>query len=156
MGLRLCFGSIVAVTALISVLLPQYAPPNPGYVLLFGGLPFLLATVPALMAGEAMWQSIQARISLREIDGSSTGGKLSLRSQPGMDRILEGLTDVRRHNSVNTLLALSSVSLLGLGTVITEESIVWSLSFLVSMTLGLAHTFLSLYTHLTLPTIYSV
>ena len=147
LGLRLCFGSIVAVTALISVLLPEYAPPNPGYVLLFGGIPFLLATVPALMAGEAMWQSIQARISLREIDGEATGGKLSLRSQPGMDRILEGLTDVRRHNSVNTLLALSSIFLLGLGTVITEESIVWSLSFLVSMTLGLAHTFHAYFTY---------
>ena len=74
-----------------------------------------------LLAGEAMWQSIKARISLREIDDETTGGKLSLRSQPGMDRILEGLTDVRRHNILNSLLALTSVFLLGLATVIANQ-----------------------------------
>ena len=63
-----------------------------------------------------------------------------------MDRILEGLTDVRRHNTLNSLLALTSVSLLGLGTAITEESLVWYLSILVSMTFGFAHSFHSYFT----------
>ena len=93
-----------------------------------------------------MWQSIQARISLRETNDDASGGKLSLRSQPGMDRILEGLTDVRRHNTVNSLLAASAVFLLGLGTVIREDSLVWNLSFLISMTLGFAHSFHSFFT----------
>ena len=93
-----------------------------------------------------MWQSIQARISLREIDDETTGGKLSLRSQPGMDRILEGLTDVRRHNILNSLLALTAVFLLGLATVITESTLVWYLSILVSMTFGFAHSFHSFFT----------
>ena len=143
---RLLFGASVAVVALLSVIFPSVAPPNPGYVMLFWFAPLLITTVPPLFAGEAMWQSIQARISLREIDDETTGGKLSLRSQPGMDRILEGLTDVRRHNTVNSLLAISAVSLLGLGTIIREDSLVWNLSFLVSMTLGFAHSFHSFFT----------
>ena len=52
-------------------------------------------------------------------------GKLSLRSQPGMDRIFEGLTDVR-HNTVNTA-GVKCWFLLGLGTVIREDSLVWNL-----------------------------
>ncbi len=144
--LRLLLGLSVAIVALVSVLFPETAPPNPGYVILFWLAPLSLCILPPLLAGEAMWQSIQARISLREIDDEAIGGKLSLRSQPGMDRILEGLTDVRRHNSVNALLAFSAVFLLGLGTVITEDSLVWNLSFLVAMTLGFAHTFHSYFT----------
>ena len=95
MFVRLLFGASVAAVALLSVILPSVAPPNPGYVMLFWLLPLIVTTIPPLFAGEAMWQSIQARISLREIDDETTGGKLSLRSQPGMDRILEGLIDVR-------------------------------------------------------------
>ena len=143
---RVLLGLSVAIVALTSVLFPENAPPNPGYVLLFWFVPFSLCILPPLLAGEAMWQSIQARISLREIDDEAVGGKLSLRSQPGMDRILEGITDVRRHNSINALLAFSAVFLLGLGTVIAEDSLVWNLSFLVAMTLGFAHTFHSYFT----------
>ena len=146
MFVRLFFGASVAFVALLSVIVPSIAPPNPGWVMVFWFLPLLLVVLPALLAGEAMWQSIQARISLREIDEDSSGGKLSLRSQPGMDRILEGLTDVRRHNTVNSLLAGSAVFLLGLGTVIRQDSLVWNLSFLVSMTLGFAHSFHSFFT----------
>ena len=146
MLVRLFLGASVAVVALLSVIVPSVAPPHPGWVVLFWLLPLILIALPALMAGEAMWQSIQARISLREIDEDASGGKLSLRSQPGMDRILEGLTDVRRHNTVNSLLAASAVFLLGLGTVIRQDSLVWNLSFLVSMTLGFAHSFHSFFT----------
>ena len=146
MTIRLLFGASVAIVALLSVISPSFAPANPGYVALFWLLPLLVGTVPPLLAGEAMWQSIQARISIREIDDHAHGGKLSLRSQPGMDRILEGLTDVRRYNTVNILLALSAVTLLGLGTVIRQDSLVWNLSFLVSMTLGFAHSFHAFFT----------
>ena len=143
---RQLFGASVAIMALLSITVPSLTPPNPGYVMLFWFIPLLVTTVPPLLAGEAMWQSIQARISLREIDDESTGGKLSLRSQPGMDRILEGLTDVRRHNILNSLLALTSVFLLGLATVITESTLVWYLSVLISMTFGFAHSFHSFFT----------
>ncbi|MED5319659.1 MAG: hypothetical protein VX518_03660, partial [Candidatus Thermoplasmatota archaeon] len=146
LAVRQFFGASVAIVALLSIIVPSLTPPNPGYVILFWLIPLLAAIVPPVLAGEAMWQSIQARISLREIDDEATGGKLSLRSQPGMDRILEGLTDVRRHNTLNSLLALTSVSLLGLGTAITKESLVWYLSILVSMTFGFAHSFHSYFT----------
>ena len=146
LAVRLLFGASIAVVALVSVILPAWAPANPGYVVLFWSLPFLLGTVPPLLAGESMWQSIQARISLREIDDKSTSGKLSLRSQPGMDRILEGLIDVRRHNTLNVLLAFGAVFLLALGTVIKEDSLVGNLSYLVSMTLGFAHSFHAFFT----------
>jgi len=146
MWVRLLFGASVAIVALLSVIRPSFAPAHPGIVILFWAIPFVLATLPSLLAGESMWQSIQARISLRETNDDASGGKLSLRSQPGMDRILEGLTDVRRHNTVNSLLAASAVFLLGLGTVIREDSLVWNLSFLISMTLGFAHSFHSFFT----------
>ena len=146
MWVRLLFGASVAIVALLSVIRPSLAPAHPGIVILFWAIPFVLATLPSLLAGESMWQSIQARISLRETNDDASGGKLSLRSQPGMDRILEGLTDVRRHNTVNSLLAASAVFLLGLGTVIREDSLVWNLSFLISMTLGFAHSFHSFFT----------
>ena len=145
-AVRLLFGASVAIVALLSVLVPTFAPPNPGYVILFWIVPFMLGTIPPLLAGESMWQSIQARISLREIDDKASAGKLSLRSQPGMDRILEGLIDVRRYNTVNVILAMSAVFLLGLGTVIEEDSLVWNLSFLVAMTFGFGHTFHSFFT----------
>ena len=143
---RLLFGASIAIVALLSVIFPQLAPSNPGYVVLFWSLPFLLGTVPPLLAGESMWQSIQARISLREIDDNSSSGRLSLRSQPGMDRILEGLTDVRRHNTLNVLLAMGAMFLLGLGTVLRADSLVGNLSYLVSMTLGFAHSFHAYFT----------
>ena len=47
---------------------------------------------------------------------------------------------------MNILLALSAVTLLGLGTVIRQDSLVWNLSFLVSMTLGFAHSFHAFFT----------
>jgi hypothetical protein len=143
---RLMFGVCVALAALVSVLFPNLAPPNPGYVVLVGFVPFVLATVPPLLAGESMWQAMQARISLREIDDKGSSGKLSLRSQPGMDRILEALNDVRRANSINILLAFGALFLLGTGTVISEGSLVWNLAFLVSMTMGFAHSFHSFFT----------
>ena len=143
---RLLFGVSVSLVALFSVILPDYAPPNPGYVMIIWAFPLLLGTVPPVLASESMWQAMQARISLREIDDKSTSGKLSLRSQPGMDRILEALTDVRRHNTINIMLALSAVFLLGLGTVIKQDTLVWNLAFLVSMTLGFAHSFHAFFT----------
>ncbi len=144
--IRLSFGISVALAALVSVLFPDLAPPNPGYVVLVGSVPFVLATLPSLLAGESMWQAMQARISLREIDDQGSSGKLSLRSQPGMDRILEALNDVRRANSINTLLAFGALFLLGIGTVITEGTLVWNLAFLVSMTMGFAHSFHAFFT----------
>lgn len=145
-AMRVVFGLGISITALISVLSPQYAPPNPGYVLIFGLIPALLATLPSLLSGEALWQSIQARISLREVDQDGAGQNLSLRSQPGMDRILEGLTDVRRHNYINAVLSASALAFLSFGTIITQDTLVWNLSFLVSMTLGFAHLFHSAFT----------
>ena len=144
--LRAVFGLSIAFVAFLSVLYPEQALPHPGYTLLIWGAPLLLATVPPLLAGEALWQSIQARISLRETDENIAGGRQSLRSQPGMDRILEGIRDVRRHHTVNALLGVSALFLLSLSTVIRIETTVWNLSFLLAMTMGLAHLFHSLFT----------
>lgn len=144
--LRVAFGFSIATVAFLSVLYPEQTLPHPGYTLLFWGAPLVLCTGPPLLAGEALWQSIQARISLREIDENIAGGRQSLRSQPGMDRILEGIRDVRRHHSVNALLGASALFLLSLSTVIEAETTVWNLSFLLAMTMGLAHLFHSVFT----------
>ena len=82
MAIRLLFGASVAIVALLSVIIPSLAPPNPGYVMLFWLFPLLVTTAPPLFAGEAMWQSIQARISLREIGDEISGEKLSYALNP--------------------------------------------------------------------------
>ena len=66
--LRLAFGFSIASVAFLSVLYPGQTLPHPGYTLLIWGAPLVLCTGPPLLASEALWQSIQARISLSEID----------------------------------------------------------------------------------------
>jgi len=145
-GLRILFGFSVAFMALTSILFPEVAFQNVLIVALIWGLPLIFSILPPTLAGEALWQSIQARISLRENAFDPKQGQQSLRSQPGMDRILEGLTDVRRHNYVNAFLAIGSLTLLILGGVVRNDTVVWNLSQLIAMTLGFGQSFHALFT----------
>ena len=58
-------GLFLAIFAFISLLQPSLIETVGGWVFLLG-LPIAIAVAPSVIAGEASWQAMQARISLRE------------------------------------------------------------------------------------------
>jgi hypothetical protein len=146
MMLRIMFGFSIAIVALFTALIPSESVTNPLQVFLIWFVPVGMAILPPLLASESMWSATQAKLSLRELGSLHMTHKQSLRSQPGMDRVLEGLIDVRRHIWTNVSLGMMALFLLGFATAITVDTIAWNLALLVAMTLGFAHMFHSIFT----------
>jgi len=146
MLLRILFGFSIAIVALFTALIPEESVGNPLHVFLIWFVPVGIAILPPLLASESMWSATQAKLSLRELGSLHMTHKQSLRSQPGMDRVIEGLTDVRRHILTNVFLGMVALFLLGFATAITPDTIAWNLALLVAMTLGFAHMFHSIFT----------
>ena len=131
---RTLVGFGLAAAALLNVLFPQSASDSVASVLLIWSLPILIAIVPQTLATETSWRAMQTRTSLREQGGFADGIKHSIKSQPGMDRIVEGLQDNRRHNMLGVFFSLTSFILLCSAAMIEQGSIAWNLSLLVAMT----------------------
>jgi hypothetical protein len=129
---RTIAGLTLSFFALLGVLFPQQIYED-SYLLVLLIIPVLLATLPSIIASESAWHAMQARLSLREQGGFSDGSKYTLRVQPGMDRILDGLRDHRRYNLISTALA-------GGGTV------AWNLALIIAMSSGFLYTFHAQYT----------
>ena len=144
--LRVLFGFSIAVVALYTALIPEQSVNNPFEVIVLWFIPVGIAILPPLFASESMWSATQAKLSLRELGSLHMSHKQSLRTQPGMDRVLEGLIDVRRHILANVVLAMLSLFLLGFATAITPGTVAWNLALLVAMTFGFAHMFHSMFT----------
>jgi hypothetical protein len=137
---RTMSGFILALFAFVSVLYSPLIESANGLIFIF--IPFILvAAGPTVIAGESAWQAMQARISLREQGGVSGGKTHILRAQPGMDRIIESLSDQRRNNAVLGLLSALTVTLIILASAVTSNSLAWNLALLVAMTLGIAQSF---------------
>ena len=130
-------GFSIAATALLFVINPSFLPSNPLIVLLIWLIPLLLAFGPPIAGSEATWSAVEAKISLREQGGIGDGRRHTLRAQPGMDRILEGLRDGRRQNNISAFLATTSLTLLCLSTLIAPKTVAWNLLLLISMTSGI-------------------
>ena len=139
-------GFVLAIFSFISLLEPALIDEVGGLIFLLA-LPIALAVAPSVIAGEASWQAMQARISLREQGGVQAGKRHALRAQPGMDRILESLRDQRRNNLMATVLSSISFSLLVLASAIQPNSLAWNLALLVAMTGGVAQSFHSLFSY---------
>jgi hypothetical protein len=139
-------GFVLAIFSFISLLEPALIDEVGGLIFLLA-LPIALAVAPSVIAGEASWQAMQARISLREQGGVQAGKRHALRAQPGMDRILESLRDQRRNNLMATVLSSISFSLLLLASAIQPNSLAWNLALLVAMTGGVAQSFHSLFSY---------
>lgn len=139
--LRTLVGIGFALAALLNVLFPQSATTSVATVVLIWTIPILLSILPQTLASESSWHALQTRISLREQGGFSDGKKHSMRSQPGMDRIVEGLKDNRRHNMLGVFFIITSFALLCSAAMIEQGSIAWNLSLLVAMTSGIAMAF---------------
>ena len=133
-------GLILAFFSLLGVLFPQQISEKSNLVFLLP-VPILLATLPSIIASESAWHAMQARLSLREQGGFSSGGKHALRVQPGMDRILDGLKDHRRNNLVSTVLIGLSLGLMLLSLSPPPGSVAWNLALVIAMSSGFMYTF---------------
>lgn len=139
-------GFFLSIFAFISLLEPSLMESTGGWIL-FLIIPVVVAVAPSVIAGEAAWQAMQARISLREQGGVEAGKKHALRAQPGMDRILESLRDQRRNNHMASVLSGVTFALLILASVFQPSSLAWNLALLIAMTGGIAQTFHSVFSY---------
>jgi len=143
---RTLSGFCLAAFAFISVIYSPLIESANGLIFIL--IPFVLIGVsPTVIAGESAWQAMQARISLREQGGVSGGKGHILRAQPGMDRIIESLSDQRRNNAVLGLLSATTVALLILASAVASNSLAWNLALLVAMTLGIAQSFYGIFSY---------
>ena len=133
-------GLILAFFSLLGVLFPQQISEKSNLVFLLP-VPILLATLPSIIASESAWHAMQARLSLREQGGFSSGSKHALRVQPGMDRILDGLKDHRRNNLVSTVLIGLALGLMLLSLSPPPGSVAWNLALVIAMSSGFLYTF---------------
>ena len=137
---RTLVGFGFAAAALLNVLFPHNASTTSSVVLIWT-IPILIAILPQSLAIEYSWKSMKTRNSLREGGGFDDGKKHPMESQPGMDRIVEGLKDNRRHNLLGVFFTITAFILLCSAAIIEKGSIAWNLSLLVAMTSGIALAF---------------
>jgi len=142
---RTLAGLTLAFFSLLGVLFPQQISESSEIVFLLL-MPVLLATLPSIIASESAWHAMQARLSLREQGGFSDGSKYTLRVQPGMDRILDGLRDHRRYNLVSTVLIGISMVLIILAIAFPSGTVAWNLALIIAMSSGFLYTFHAQYT----------
>ncbi len=149
LAFRNVVGFGIAATAVLLVIDPSILPyTSPFFILAIWLIPALAAFVPPIAGSEATWSAVEAKISLREQGGFAGGKRHTLRAQPGMDRVLEGLRDGRRQNNISAFLATTSLTLLCLSVLITPRSVAWNLLLLISMTAGIGlaiHSILTTY-----------
>ena len=149
LAFRNVVGFGIAMTAVLLVVDHSILPfSSPLFILALWLVPALAAFVPPIAGSEATWSAVEAKISLREQGGFGDGKRHTLRAQPGMDRVLEGLRDGRRQNNISAFLATTSLTLLCLSMLITPRSVAWNLLLLTSMTAGIGlsiHSILTTY-----------
>ena len=100
---RSIVGLVLAFIALLGVFFPEQIGEKNWMVVLLP-IPVALAVVPNIIAVESAWHAMQAKLSLREQGGLTDGVRHTLRVQPGIDRIIDGLRDHRRTNLISTVL----------------------------------------------------
>ena len=144
---RSIVGLVLAFTAMLGILFPdQISEKN--WLIILAPVPVLLAVIPNIIAVESAWHAMQAKLSLREQGGLSDGVRHTLRVQPGIDRIIDGLRDHRRSNLVGTVLVSIAFSMILLATATKPGTVAWNLALLVSASTGFIYTFHAQYTNL--------
>ena len=111
-------------------------------------IPVLIAVIPNIIAVESAWHAMQAKLSLREQGGLTDGVRHTLRVQPGIDRIIDGLRDHRRTNLISTVLIGIAFLMILLATATQAGEVAWNLALLVSASTGFIYTFHAQYTNL--------
>ena len=132
---------------MLGVFFPSQISDKNWFVILLP-IPLLLAILPNIIAVESAWHAMQARLSLREQGGFSDGKRHTLRVQPGIDRIIDGIRDNRRYNLISTVLIGVSFSMIILATATKSGSVAWNLALMVSVITGFVYTLHAQYTNL--------
>jgi hypothetical protein len=144
---RSIVGLVLAFTAMLGILFPDQISEKNWLIILLP-IPVLLAVIPNIIAVESAWHAMQAKLSLREQGGLSDGVRHTLRVQPGIDRIIDGLRDHRRSNLVSAVLISIAFSMILLATATKPGTVAWNLALLVSTSTGFIYTFHAQYTNL--------
>ena len=144
---RSVVGLVLAFIAMLGIFFPDQISAKNWLIILLP-VPVLLAIIPNIIAVESAWHAMQARLSLREQGGFSDGVRHTLRVQPGIDRIIDGLRDYRRNNLISTVLISFSFSMIVLATATKSGTIAWNLALLVAVSTGFIYTFHAQYTNL--------
>ena len=144
---RSIVGLLLSFAAILGILFPDQISEKNWLIILFP-LPVLLAVIPNIIAVESAWHAMQAKLSLREQGGLTDGVKHTLRVQPGIDRIIDGLRDHRRANLISTVLISIAFSMIVLATATKSGTVAWNLALLVSASTGFIYTFHAQYTNL--------
>ena len=105
---RSIVGLVLAFIGMLGIFFPEQIAEKNWLVILLP-LPVLIAILPNIIAVESAWHAMQAKLSLREQGGLTDGVRHTLRVQPGIDRIVDGLRDHRRTNLISTVLILSLI-----------------------------------------------
>ena len=124
------FGLMIAVFAMAGVLLPQYTPRSTLFILVIWSTLLIIAIGPAFGASE--WALHGA--SLHNQHAKRRGR--NLHAQPGSDRILDSLNDVRRNNLIHLVIGFSAILLLIFSTLTPLMSVAWNLSLMLAMITG--------------------
>ena len=144
---RSIVGLLLSFIAMLGVFFPSQIS-DMNWVIILLPIPVLLAILPNIIAVESAWHAMQARLSLREQGGFSDGKRHTLRVQPGIDRIIDGLRDHRRYNLISTVLTGVSFSMIILATATKSGSVAWNLALMVSVITGFVYTLHAQYTNL--------
>ena len=144
---RSIVGLVLAFIGMLGIFFPEQIAEKNWLVILLP-LPVLIAILPNIIAVESAWHAMQAKLSLREQGGLTDGVRHTLRVQPGIDRIVDGLRDHRRTNLISTVLIGISFSMVLLATATKSATVAWNLALLVAVTTGFIYTFHAQYTNL--------
>lgn len=144
---RSVVGLVLAFIGMLGIFFPEQIADKNWLVILLP-IPVLIAVIPNIIAVESAWHAMQAKLSLREQGGLSDGVRHTLRVQPGIDRIVDGLRDHRRTNLISTVLIGISFSMVLLATATKSGTVAWNLALLVAVMTGFIYTFHAQYTNL--------
>ncbi|MDP6864545.1 MAG: hypothetical protein QGG96_03945 [Candidatus Poseidoniaceae archaeon] len=143
--LRRTTGILMAIGALAAVIAPTHAFTHPSlFVLLW--IPMLLVSIgSALVAGERAWSAMSLRAALWKQGMVIPNVNRDIMSEPGMDRIREGLIDARRHNYIASILAALSVFMLISAAGMSTDGLAYNLLLLIAMATSLGLAFHSIF-----------
>jgi len=129
------FGILITISAMIGVTLPQYAPRSTLFVLCVWSTLLLVAIGPSTAAAEWALRGASLHNQYAKRRGQN------LRAQPGSDRIIDSLRDVRRNNALHFILGILAVIFMTFSTLTPVSEIAWNMTLMLTIAVGLAMSF---------------
>ena len=139
-------GLLMAMTALAGVVAPNHPLTRPTLMILVWVPMLLISIMPALIAAERAMTALVLRSSLWKEEVIVKGVRRDMMAEPGMDRIKAGLNDVRLHNAIASILAVTSLFLLILAAGLEPNGLAYNLILLITLTTSLALSYHAIFT----------